>query len=465
MRHHLLTMLSVVACAGIQVVQAQQISVAGKIVDANGAPISGVTVSVKGTTIATNTNNSGLFSINADQNATLVVSAVGYTPQEISINGRKTISITLSSSEENIDEVIVVAYGTTKKSSYTGSASVVNSKDIQDVPVTSFQDALIGKVPGAQITSTSGQAGSSTSIRIRGIGSMNASNEPLYVIDGVPVVSGQMSQLSDYITSSNNVMNTLNPNDIESVTVLKDAAAASLYGSRAANGVIIITTKKGKTGTPKINVKSSLAISPSWATDNYEKSNDMQEQINMLYSILYDSRIASGFSAEEANRRTLLRLNSFNWSSGAATTSNGFGIHGYEFSTAGTSMYENVIIKGKTDGIENREGKYFNWDDVLFRTGKYNTNDISISGATETTNYYASLGYTTDKSRITINDYERYNGRVNLTQKIGSYLEFGANVAYAVTDLTGINDSRNLGTNPLMQSRNLLWGILLADRL
>ncbi|WP_159635261.1 SusC/RagA family TonB-linked outer membrane protein [Sphingobacterium composti] len=458
MNKHLLTSMCVMLACGMQVVNAQQIPIAGKITDQNGSPLSGVTVSVKGTNVAVTSNSSGLFTLNADQNATLIISSIGYTSQEIKVSGRKTINISLSSIDQELDEVIVVAYGTTKRSNFTGSASSVGSKDIKDVPVTSFQDALIGKVPGAQITSPSGQAGSSTSIRIRGIGSMNASNEPLYVIDGVPVTSGQNSQLSDYVGSTNNVMNTLNPNDIESVTVLKDAAAASLYGSRAANGVIIITTKKGKSGAAKINFKSSLAVSPEWATDNYEKA-DVQDQVNMLYSILYDSRIASGFSAEEANRRALLRLNSFNWSTGAAITSNGFGVHGYELTTEGISMYEHVTIKGKTDGIENREGKYFDWDKVLFRTGKFNTNDLSISGGNDNTSYFTSLGYTTDKSRINLNDYSRYNGRVNLTQKIGSLLEFGANVSFAFTDLTGINDSRNLGTNPLMQSRNLLWGL------
>src|SRR5690606_27872691 len=142
--------------------------------------------------------------------------------------------------------------------------------------------ALTGRVPGLQVTTTSGQAGAAPSIRIRGIGSMSASNEPLYVIDGVPVISGQTSQLGDYIANSNNVMSTLNPNDIESITVLKDAAASSLYGSRAANGVVIITTKRGKTGAPKIDFKSSVALSPTWATDNYE-SAPVQDQINVLY--------------------------------------------------------------------------------------------------------------------------------------------------------------------------------------
>jgi len=450
------------ACAGMQVVNAQQIPVAGKVTDQNGAPLGGVTINIKGTTTGTSSNASGLFTLNADQNATLVISAVGYSSQEIKLNGRKTISIQLTSDEQNIDEVMVVAYGTAKKSTFTGSAANINyAKEAKDVPVTSFQDALTGRVPGVQINSTSGQAGSSTAVRIRGLGSMNASNEPLYVIDGVPMVSGQVSQMSGYTYNTNNVMNTINPNDIESVTILKDAAASSLYGSRAANGVILITTKKGKTGAPKVSFKSSLASSPDWATDNYEKA-DIQDQINMLYSILYDSRIAAGRTPEEANEQTLMRLNSRNWtpgsSYGTANSGYGFGIHGYEFSTEGTSMYENVIIKGKTDGIENREGKYFDWDKVFFRTGKYNVNDVSFSGATENTNYFVSLGYTTDKGRTIMNDYERINGRVNLSQKLNSILDFNVNLAIANTDLTGINDTRNTSTNYLFQSRNLFWG-------
>ncbi|MCA5006563.1 SusC/RagA family TonB-linked outer membrane protein [Sphingobacterium bovistauri] len=461
MKKHLLTSLCVMAC-GIQVVNAQQIPISGKITDQNGAPVSGVTIGVKGTNVAVTSNANGLFTLNADQNATLIISSVGYTSQEIKVSGRKAISVALNSTDQELDEVIVVAYGTAKKSTFTGSAANVNyAKDAKDVPVTSFQDALTGRVPGVQINSTSGQAGSTTSIRIRGIGSMNASNEPLYVIDGVPIVSGQVSQMSGYTYNTNNVMNTINPNDIESITILKDAAASSLYGSRAANGVVIITTKRGKTGAPKLSFKSSLAISPDWATDNYEKA-DTQDQINTLYSVLYDSRIAAGRTPEQANQQALMRLNSRNWTPGGSygtpNTGYGFGIHGYEFSTEGTSMYEHVNIKGKTDGVENRDGKYFNWDDVFFRTGKYNVNDISFSGATENTNYFTSLGYTTDKSRTVLNDYERINGRFNFTQKLSPILDFGVNMALANTELSGFNDTRNTSTNYLFQSRNLFWG-------
>jgi TonB-dependent SusC/RagA subfamily outer membrane receptor len=164
---------------------------------------------------------------------------------------------------------------------------------LKDVPVTTFENALSGKVSGLQITNTSGQAGAAPNIRIRGIGSMNASNEPLYVVDGVPVSSGSVGQMSSYIYSTNNVMNSLNPEDIESISVLKDAAASSLYGSRAANGVILITTKKGKEGKPSVNFNFSVGFTPSWATDNYEAaSND--EQVKMLYMVLHDYKTSNG---------------------------------------------------------------------------------------------------------------------------------------------------------------------------
>jgi TonB-dependent SusC/RagA subfamily outer membrane receptor len=207
--------------------------------------------------------------------------------------GRERVTITLAPETVNLDEVMVVAYGTVKKGTYTGAASVVKQDAIKDAPAVSFEQAMNGKVAGMQITQTSGQAGSGSAIRIRGIGSMNASNEPLYVIDGVPTISGGTGQMGDYIYTSNSVMSTLNPNDIESITVLKDAAASALYGSRAANGVILITTKSGKSGKPKVTLRASVAFTPSWATDNYEVAST-EENAHMLYMVLHDSRTATG---------------------------------------------------------------------------------------------------------------------------------------------------------------------------
>ncbi|MCH5715857.1 TonB-dependent receptor plug domain-containing protein [Niabella hibiscisoli] len=281
---------------------------------------------------------------------------------------------------------------------------MVNADKIKDIPTTSFENALNGRVAGLQVTQTSGQAGSTPALRIRGIGSMNASNDPLYVLDGVPIVSESVGQMGSYLNTTNNIMANINPDDIESITVLKDAAASSLYGSRAANGVVIINTKKGKTGAPVISFKTSVGMTPTWATDNYEAAG-VQEQINMLYQVFYDLNITGGKTPEAANTDALARLNTR------------FNRHGYRFETSGTDRYQNVAILGMTDGIENREGRYFNWDEVLFRTGFFTTNDLSVSGGTDKTKYYSSLSYTQDKSRVAVNEFQRIAGRLNLTQK------------------------------------------------
>ncbi len=404
-------------------------------------------VLLKGTKHGVSTDANGKYSIdNVPSDGVLIFSSVGYQTKEIPIKGKSVINVALDVDAQSLDEVIMVAYGTSTKGTYTGSASTINMNEIENAPNTSFQNGLVGKAPGVLVTSASGQAGSTTSIHIRGIGSMNASNEPLYVIDGVPVVSGNTGQLSDYIYNSNNVMNTINPSDIESITILKDAAASSLYGSRAANGVVVITTKKGKVGKPKVSFKSSIGFSPKWATDNYETAN-IQEQVNMLYQIFYDYRLSNGRTPEFSNTDALNRLNGK------------FKKHGYYFETTGTGMYENVIIKGMTDGLENREGKYFNWEDALFRTAIYQTNDVSVSGGDQNTKYYSSLSYTKDQSRVRINNFDRITGRINISQKIGKFVEFISNVNIAKSNLEGYNDTRNTSSNYFFQSRNLLWGL------
>jgi len=402
-------------------------------------------VKLKGTNQGTSTNDQGAYTLNdVPANAVLVFTSVGYKSVEIPVEGKATIDVSLEPGDQTLDEVMVVAYGTAKKGTYTGSAAVVNPSDFKNTPSTTVENGLNGRVAGLQVTNSSGQAGAMPSIRIRGIGSMNASNEPLYVIDGVPVVSGDGGQMSDYIYTANNVMSTLNPEDIESITVLKDAAASALYGSRAANGVIIINTKKGKIGKPVINLKSAIGLTPSWATDNYKPAG-VQEQVNMLYEVYHDYRTANGDDEFTANANALDMLNSR------------FNQHGYYFETNGTGLYENVMIKGMTDGIENREGKYYDWDKALFRTGIYQTNDLSVSGGTENTNYYSSLSYTKDQSRIKINDYDRISGRINLAQKINKHVELISNVSLSHNDQTGFNDTRNTSTNFFLQSRNLLW--------
>lgn len=239
-------------------------------------------------------------------------------------------------------------------------------------------------------------------------------------------------------------MNTLNPSDIESISVLKDAAASSLYGSRAANGVILITTKRGKEGKVSVNFKASVGFTPTWATDNYEAAG-IQEQVNMLYMVFHDYNTSRNRTDETANTDALKRLN------------DKFNMHGYSFSTNGTGLFENVIISDYDNS--GRAGKYFDWEDAYFRTAVYQTYDVSVSGASQSTNYYSSLSYTKDEGRLKVNSFDRFSGRVNLTQKIGKIVEFASNVNLARTKNSGYNDTRNTSTNYFMQSRNLNWAL------
>ncbi len=406
----------------------------------DGSTIPYAVVVIKGVRgVGTNTDADGRYTLsNVPADAVLVFSYVGYKTQEIPVSGRTVINVVMVQDALALDEVIVVAYGTSTKGTFTGAASVVRADAIKDVPVLSFENALGGKISGLQVTTLSGQAGSASAIRVRGIGSINASNEPLYVVDGVPVVSGNVTQMGIY--TSSNVMNSINPNDIESITVLKDAAASALYGSRAANGVIVITTKQGKQGRPLVNLRTSVGLTPSFAYNNYEVATT-EQQVEMYYENFWNAGILyDDMTPEEASTNALKQLN------------NRFNRHGYEF-TAPDHTVNSLTIGGP------RAGQYFDWEKELFRTSVYQSYDLSVSGGTETTNYFTSLSYTNDLGRVTTNSFDRITGRMNFGQKIGRYVELATNISLSSGRQEGFNDTRNLGGNYFLQHRNLLWGL------
>lgn len=238
----------------------QENIISGTVVDETGEPVIGANVLVKGTTNGQITDLNGRFSINAERSSvTLVVSYVGYVRQEVKAVAGKLVRVIMSPDANLTDEVVITGYGTFKKSAYAGSASSVKGEKMKDIPAISFKDLLQGNAPGVQFSSSSGQPGASSSLSIRGMGSFNASNSPLYVIDGVPMRSGSINTMSS--DAGLDIMSTISSTDIESITVIKDAAAASLYGSRAANGVVLITTKKGKVGKPTITLKADWGSS------------------------------------------------------------------------------------------------------------------------------------------------------------------------------------------------------------
>lgn len=423
---------------------AQTEKASGTVVSESGEPIVGAAVMIEGTQIGTITDVDGHFSFTEIpvKASKIKVSYLGMQSKTVPLSRKMTI--TLTEDNKTLDDVLVVAYGMAKKSSYAGSASMVTSKQLTDLPSSSFENALTGKVAGLQITNASGQVGSVPTIQIRGIGSMNAGSTPLYVVDGVPMNAGNVGQMSGETYSTNNIMSTLNPEDIESVSVLKDAAAASLYGSRAANGVILITTKQGKKGKAHVEFKSSIGFTPSWATKNYEPAST-QHQVDMLYTVFHDYQTSNGADDATANAYALKQLN------------RKFNRHGYSFSTSGTGAYEDVIISDYDNS--GRAGSSYNWDDAYFRTAVYQSNDIAVSGGGDNTSYYSSLSYTKDDGRLRKNSFKRYSGRVNLTQKVGKFLDFNTNVSLARITKTGYNDTRTTGSNYFMQTRNLLWGL------
>lgn len=393
-----------------------QVRVTGTVTGAeDGKPIAFASVTVKGATTAATTGDDGTYTITVpDGKATLVFNFFGMKSHEEVVGERNIINASLENEAFTLDETIVVAYGTAKKGTFTGSANVLKADKIKDAPVTSFQNALGGQVAGLQFSQTSGQAGSSSEIRIRGMGSMNASNEPLYVIDGVPVISGDASQLS-YV--SNNVMSSLNPADIESITVLKDAAASALYGSRAANGVIMITTKKGQKGSMKVSLNASLGFTPSFAYNNFETASPEQQHELMLEN-RYNGYLAAGNTPAVAMQKSQDLLDSY---------------------------------------LPKDPRGYFDWENALFRTAVYQNYDVSVSGANDFTNYYSSIAYTKDEGRSYNNEMERINARLNVTQKIGKYVELGSKVNVSHIRKTGFNDTYNTGSNYFFAIRNLLF--------
>jgi TonB-linked SusC/RagA family outer membrane protein len=406
----------------------------------DGSPIPYAVVLLKGSRgVGTNTDADGSYALsNIPPDAVLVFSYVGYKTQEVPVAGRTVVNIELVTDALALDEVIVVAYGTSTRGTFTGAASVVKADAIKDLPTISFESAMGGKIAGLQITTLSGQAGSTSSIRVRGIGSMNASNEPLYVVDGVPVISGNVSNMGIYTT--NNVMNSINPSDIESITVLKDAAASALYGSRAANGVIMITTKQGKQGKPVVNFKTSVGITPDFATDNYEAAST-EQQVEMYYENFWNAGVYyEGRTEEDASIRALAQLN------------NRFNRHGYTFSAPDHTV-NSLTIGGE------RAGQYYDWEDKLFRTAVFQSYDLSVSGGTETSNYYTSFSYTNDLGRSVINEFDRITGRINFNQKVGKFIELTTSISVSSSGQEGFNDTRALGNNYFLQSRNLLWGL------
>ena len=399
------------------IVQQQKKQLIGKVIGNDSMPIIGANVVEEGTLNGSVTDNDGTFSLQVADNAVIKISYIGYIEQVVNTAGRNQIEIVLQEDTQALDEVVVIGYGSVRKKDLAGSIESVSSSDISKTATASFQKSIQGKMAGVQITASSGIPGGSFSINIRGRGSINASTQPLYIVDGVLMNSGSQNTV---VLANTDVLAGLNPDDIESITVLKDGASASIYGAQAANGVVIITTKKGKAGVTNISVNATLGVQqlvkrvpvltgPQWAEfalleyKNYDKYNNTNEYPKI---------------------RELFK--SFGW-----------GQDGY--SSAPTT----------------------NWYDEIFRPAIVQNYLMSLSSGSEKTKFYFSAGYNDTEGIIKFTGFKRATGRLSVTHAIKPWLTFNTNNNFSST--THDQAPTTGAANPSRTAMFLLPGVSPRD--
>ena len=346
-------------------------TVTGKVTDDKGSPLTGVTVSA-GSERRTVTDNSGNFTIQVSATAkSLHFTYVGYNATDVIITGKSSVSLSLTPEDKTLSEVVVVGYGVQKKREVTGAISRIGGGAVADKPAQSFDQNLGGRAAGVQITIPSGVLNAPPVIRVRGTNSISLSSYPLIVVDGVPSFTGDFSSTA----AAGNILASINPNDIESIDIAKDAAATAIYGSRAANGVVFVTTKKGKAGRSRVTVDS-------WV--GWSKVQRLPDLLNASQYTDYKNEALKNAGTYNANTNAFALTN---------------GPDGKPINT--------------------------NWYNYVYRNGFQHSNTVSISGANESTSYYFSAGYTEQQGIIQRNDFKRLGILMNIDHKIGKAVNLG----------------------------------------
>lgn len=406
----------------------QNYVVKGKVADENGEPLPGVSISIKGTTTGTATNVDGTYSINAEKSQVLRFSFLGYGVKEITVSSDK-LNVSLEPDVKELDDIIVVAYGTASKAGFTGSASTVGKKEIERAQVSSVTRLLQGAASGVQSISSSGQPGSDANIYIRGIGSVNAASTPLYIVDGAPF---------------DGALNSLNPADIESINVLKDAASTSIYGSRAANGLIIITTKQGvKANKAKIDASFVYGVSSRAVADYKQVSTDQYWELYweaLRNQRLYNNKESADVAAKYASSNIVGNL----------------GINPYGSKYAEPVGLDGKIVAGAVPLWND------NWSDAYTQDANRTEAQVNISGGSENSTYYISLGYLDDQGIALASGFKRYTGRVNLNSEIRKGIRISTNIALIHSDQKAplgedSNTSNTLNSARLIPSFYPVW--------
>lgn len=357
----------------------------------DGSGIPGVTVLVKGTTLGTTTNVNGQYEIAAQPNASLVFSVVGMKTIEVAIGDRSVINIIMEIDVYAIEELVVVGYGVQQRRDVSGSISTVRGDAIKTIPVQTFDQALQGKAAGVTLTVPNAVLGNPPVVRVRGYNSISGSSTPLYVIDGVPVITGDLSRTN----AAFNPLGDINPADIASIEILKDASATAIYGSRAANGVILITTKRGASGKVVVNYDANMGWSSPYR--------------------LYDLMNAEQY----VHTKNLARVN------------------------ANATPHEAYFLNYDKDGklIDT------DWNDYVYQTGFQHSHSLNVSGGSQSTSYYLSVGYSNNDGIIKTNNYERKSARLNLDHKLNKWLSLGANINFTNAFTNAPNTGSIAGSN------------------
>ncbi|MBK6829159.1 MAG: TonB-dependent receptor [Chitinophagaceae bacterium] len=404
-----------------------QRTVTGKVTDDKGNPLANVSIQVKGTNAGTVTKEDGTYSLLVPANGkVLVFSSVDMATREAAIDRDGNVSVTLTTATKSMDEVVVVAYGTQKRESITGSVSKIGSAQLQDRLTTNISQALAGAAPGISATSGNGQPGSSAALRIRGFGSINASSAPLYVVDGFPY--------GGYIGD-------LNTNDIESITLLKDASSTALYGARAANGVVVITTKKGKAGIPKFNLFVNTGVS-SRGIEEYEKVNTIQ------YFPLMWQAMKHGLMFPTSGTGQTSAVAAQNATNGIAAQ-----LIYNPFNVAGNQL---VDINGVMNPNASLLYDDFDWYSPLERNGMRSEVGFNVSSKAGKSDYYFSLNYLKDNGFVIKSDFQRINGRLALNSQVKDWLRTGVNLTAAIVSSNqAAGDGSNTFINPFVFARGM----------
>jgi len=378
----------------------KEITITGKIVDESNNPIEGASIKVKNGKASASSNEQGNFTITAPTQGTLIISHLSFGTQEVPINNRTKITINLKSTGENLDEVVVIGYGTVKRSENTGSITSVKGTAIAEKPTLSFEGSLGGQAAGVNMTANTGNVNQAPVFRIRGTNSLSLSSYPLIVVDGIPMYTEDVSVGG---SASNNPLSSINPSDIESIDIAKDAAATSIYGSRAANGVVFITTKSGKKGKAKVNYEAYLGVN---------KAFRLAEVLNAeQYLEIKNEGLRNAGTYNEVNN-----------------------YYGYSLDKDGNK-------------IDTR------WYDYIFRTGTVNNHAVNVSGANDATKYFFSAGLTNQDGIVQGNDYERKNISYNLDHKVTEWLKIGSKLNYAKNNTRAIM-SMGTGINSVASNSN-----------